>query len=57
MNRDQNRMSSGPGVLLLAVLLAIALERGLVSDKSWYGLLLFLLPVLVFTLYWGRKDE
>lgn len=49
MRRNHQTVSgNGAVVFLLAIITAIALERGLVSNSSWYWVLLFTLPLLFF---------
>ena len=45
-------------ILLLVLLSAVALERGLVSDSRWYLVLIFTIPgLLVFIIIWLIKNN
>lgn len=59
MQRNQHKDAPGGIIILLLVLLsAVALERGLVSDSRWYLVLIFTIPgLLVFIIIWLIKNN
>ena len=56
MYRKQEPVSAGMSFAVVLVLLsAIALEKGMVSNPKWYYLLWITLPLLAACVYTGRK--
>jgi hypothetical protein len=56
MYRKQEQVSAGMSFAVVLVLIsAIALERGLVANPNWYYLLWITVPLLAACLYTERK--
>jgi hypothetical protein len=56
MHRNQNKVSVVGGlVLLLFILNAVVLERGLVSDPRWYRVLYLTIPLFLIAVLLTRK--
>lgn len=53
--KQQQRVSSGGAVALLALLSAISLERGMTSSSAWYFLLCFTVPALLIFRFSGHR--
>lgn len=58
MHKNQEEiLTGGPIVLLLVLLTAIALKSALISDNSWYAVLLFYSPAFAYFFYNAEKGE
>lgn len=54
--RSQKKISVGGSIVMVFLLLnAIVLEYSLVSDKSWYELLIVTVPLLLISIFAYRR--